>query len=231
MRDAALRLVSRAGRAVASREAVLVAALLLFGGLWTFGVLAEDLLTGDPLVQVDQRVAGWLHDRATPGLTTAFEAVTTLGSAGVLVPLTLVVVLALLVRTKRAEALFLTLVLVGAEGLTLILKAGFERQRPFFPDPLATESSFSFPSGHATVSLAVYGALGFLLARRSSSWRGRALWLAAAAGLVLLIGASRLVLGVHFLSDVLAGYSAGLVWLVACAVGIFRSPRRSDERG
>jgi hypothetical protein len=64
VRDAALRLVSRAGRAVASREAVLVAALLLFGGLWTFGVLAEDLLTGDPLVQVDQRApAGFTTGR------------------------------------------------------------------------------------------------------------------------------------------------------------------------
>lgn len=203
---------------------MLAAALLVFAGLWTFAVLAEDVLTGDPLVQLDQRLAGWLHDRATPGLTTAFEAVTTLGSASVIVPLALAAILVLLTRTKRAEALFVTLVLAGAEGLTMILKAGFERERPFFPDPLATESSFSFPSGHATVSLAVYGALGFLLARRSSSWRGRALWLGAAAGLVLLIGASRLVLGVHFLSDVLAGFSAGMVWLVLCAVGIFGRP-------
>ncbi len=203
---------------------MLAAALLVFAGLWTFAVLAEDVLTGDPLVQLDQRLAGWLHDRATPGLTTAFEAVTTLGSASVIVPLALAAILVLLTRTKRAEALFVTLVLAGAEGLTMILKAGFERERPFFPDPLATESSFSFPSGHATVSLAVYGALGFLLARRSSSWRGRALWLGVAAGLVLLIGASRLVLGVHFLSDVLAGFSAGMVWLVLCAVGIFGRP-------
>jgi membrane-associated phospholipid phosphatase len=191
-----------------------------------FGALAEDVVTRDPLVRVDAAVAAWLHARATPGLTAAFAAFTMLGSAWVIVPLALIVIVGLLVYSRRAEALFLALVLAGAEGLTLGLKAGFGRQRPYFADPLAVESSFSFPSGHATVSLAVYGALGFLLARRAATWRGRALWLGAATVLILLIGASRLFLGVHFLSDVLAGFSAGLVWLTLCAISVFRPSTR-----
>lgn len=219
----ALRRLARWGRqAISGRELALVALALIFGGLWAFAVLAEDVLTGDPLVQLDLRLAGWLHSHATPALSAAFVVVTTLGSAWVLVPLALVGMLVLLVLRRRADALLLMLALVGAEGLTLILKAGFERERPFFADPLALENTFSFPSGHATVSLAVYGALGFILARRRSSGRARALWLGATVGLVLLIGASRLYLGVHFLSDVLAGFSAGLVWLVLCVAAAAR---------
>lgn len=193
-----------------------MAAVLVVGGVWAFGVLVEDLLTGDPLVDVDRRLAGRLHDWATPTLTAAFTAVTTLGSAWVLVPLAVVIGLVLAGRGRRADALLLTLALLGSEGLALLLKAGFERERPFFADPLAVESSFSFPSGHATVSLAVYGALGYIGARRARTRQRRALVLAAAGVLVLLIGASRLYLGVHFLSDVLAGFSAGLVWVVLC---------------
>jgi membrane-associated phospholipid phosphatase len=94
-----------------------------------------------------------------------------------------------------------------------VMKLGFRRERPFFADPLATESTFSFPSGHALVSLAVYGAIALLLARRISSHRRGALLLAATAIWVALIGFSRLYLGVHFLSDVLAGFAAGAAWL------------------
>jgi undecaprenyl-diphosphatase len=93
------------------------------------------------------------------------------------------------------------------------MKLGFRRERPFFPDPLATESTFSFPSGHSLVSLAVYGSVALLLARRVRSPGRRALLFAGTALLVLAIGFSRLYLGVHFLSDVLAGYAAGAAWL------------------
>ena len=109
---------------------------------------------------------------------------------------------------------------VGSEVLTYALKQGFHRQRPFFPDPLATESTFSFPSGHSTVSIAVYGALAFITARQLTSWRASIAVLAGTATLVAAIGFSRLYLGVHFLSDALAGLTGGLAWLVLCILAI-----------
>ncbi len=200
--------------------------LLLFAALWAFGVLAEDVTTGDPIVRLDQQVADWLHDHRSSELTSLLRAVTTLGSAWVLVPLATVAAGYFLVRGFRRRAGLVALAIAGAEVLTLGLKAGFERQRPFFADPLASESSFSFPSGHATVSLALYGALAHLASRGLSSAAARRVVLGGTALVVLLIGFSRLYLGVHFLSDVLAGLSAGLAWLVLCvlALGTRRPP-------
>jgi undecaprenyl-diphosphatase len=117
-----------------------------------------------------------------------------------------------------ADLVLLVVAAVGAEVITIGLKQGFQRERPFFPDPLATERTFSFPSGHASVSLAVYGTLGYIAARHLETRRAQVLALVSAAVLVLLIGFSRLYLGVHFLSDVIAGYSIALAWVALCVV-------------
>lgn len=202
-----------------SPRSLALALLLICASLWAFGVLAEDVVTGDPIVRLDQQLANWLHDHGSSDLTSLLRAVTTLGSAWVLVPLALGSVAYLLARGSRRSAGLVALAIVGAEILTLGLKAGFERQRPFLADPLVSESSFSFPSGHATVSLALYGALAYLTSRRMGTVAGLSVLLGAAL-LVLLIGFSRLYLGVHFLSDVLAGFSAGLAWLVLCVLAL-----------
>jgi membrane-associated phospholipid phosphatase len=195
----------------------LVAGLaLLTACAWVFGAIAEDVVEGD--TRADTRFAGWLHERATPGWTDFFEAVTWLGNVPVLISITLISALVLWRSRRTSELLLLLLAFIGAEILTLGLKLGFQRERPFFADPLATESTYSFPSGHASISLAVYGTLGFILARHLATARTRITTLAAAAALVLLIGFSRLYLGVHFLTDVVAGFSLGLAWVTFCAL-------------
>lgn len=195
----------------------LVAALaILTASAWVFGALAEDVVEGD--THLDTRVADWLHDRATPGWTEFFEGVTFLGNVPVLFGVTLVVAIVLARIGRRNELPFLLLAVIGAEILTVGLKLGFQRERPFFSDPLATESTYSFPSGHSSVSLAVYGTLGFIAARHLPTVGARVAALAAAGALVLLIGFSRLYLGVHFLTDVVAGFSVGLAWVSLCAV-------------
>jgi undecaprenyl-diphosphatase len=171
-------------------------------------------------VQFDQELAADLHDQATPALTTAFKTVTVFGNAGVLVPATVLGVVLLAWRRRIYDATLLGLAVIGAELLTLALKLGFERERPFFPDPLATASGFSFPSGHATASLAFYGALAVLGVRRFGSLAARATILGGAVLFVLAIGFSRMYLGVHFLSDVLAGFSVGLAWLTLCVLAL-----------
>lgn len=203
---------------VRAYRGALVGLMLLFGSLWAFGVLVEDVVTGDPIVRLDARLANWLHEQARPSLTEFFEVVTVLGNAVVVIGLALVSVIVLARRGRRRDALLVAVAVTGAEALTLAMKLGFRRERPFFPDPLSTESTFSFPSGHAMVSVAVYGVLAFVLVRELASWRVRVVVLVSAAALVLLIGFSRLYLGVHYLSDVLAGFTGGLAWLVLCVL-------------
>jgi membrane-associated phospholipid phosphatase len=206
---AVARLVRELGPALAA------GLLLLALSAWAFAAIADEMADGE--TAYDQSIADWLHARATGPLTELFEAVTTLGNGIVLAGVTAIAAYLLARRRRGREAVLVVLAFAGAEVLSWSLKLGFRRDRPFFTDPLATESTFSFPSGHSTVSLAVYGALAVVLARQLLR-RHRALPLVAAAVLVGLIGFSRMYLGVHFLTDVLAGFAVGTAWLAACVV-------------
>ena len=209
---------------------VLIGLLMLAASLWAFAVLSEDVSTGDQIVSLDVRLANWLHEHARPPLTRLILVITTLGSSLVLIPLAATAALWLYRRRRAAEAAFVVLALGGALALNGILKSVFERERPSFADPLAEASWFSFPSGHASASIAVYGALALLGARALRSWRARGACLGTAAALVVLIGFSRLYLGVHYLSDVLAGFSLGLVWLAVCTLFVILLRRERPGR-
>jgi membrane-associated phospholipid phosphatase len=190
---------------------LLGALFALAAGLWAFGLITDDVLEDE--TGTDQRLADWLHGQATDPLTDLFHGITFLGNFVTLLAVTVLAVTILWRRRERTDAVFVALAFIGAQVLSSGMKLGFRRDRPFFPDPLATESTFSFPSGHALVSLAVYGAIALVLARRLSTNGRRALLVGTVAVLVLAIGFSRLYLGVHFLSDVLAGFAAGIAWL------------------
>jgi membrane-associated phospholipid phosphatase len=217
-----------AGLVNAVRLELLAGLAILTGSAWIFGWMVEDLAEGD--TKVDHRFANWLHEHATPRLTTFFENVTRLGNVSTLVVVVLVGVVVLWRKRLFRDLVLLLLAAVGAEMITVGLKLGFERERPFFSDPLAHESSYSFPSGHASVSLAVYGTIGFIAARHLAGRKAQVAALAAAAVLIVFIGFSRLYLGVHFLSDVVAGFSLGLAWVTLCAV-LLHLRLRFKERG
>ena len=193
---------------------LLAALAVLTAGAWIFGWTAEELVEGD--THLDTRFANWLHEHATSGWTAFFEKVTWLGNVPVLTTITAIAGLILWRRGQSAELTLLLLAVIGTQILTLGLKLGFERERPFFPDPLATESSYSFPSGHSSMSLALYGTLGFIVARHAPTRQRQLAALAGATVLVLMIGFSRLYLGVHYLSDVIAGFSLALAWVALC---------------
>jgi membrane-associated phospholipid phosphatase len=191
-----------------------------------FALLAQAYASGSPLVRVDTRLAAAMHANVVPSATTALAAVTTLGSTAALALVAAAVGGYLLGRGRGRDALLLVVVLVGAQLLTWLLKATFERPRPSFDDPIATAGWFSFPSGHALSSIAVYGALAYVFADRLRSRWARAVGFGVLALLVAAIGFSRLYLGVHYLTDVLAGYSAGLA-LLLLAIGVTHAPLRS----
>jgi membrane-associated phospholipid phosphatase len=205
---------------------LIIGLLVLAAGGWVFGALAEEVAEDD--TGLDNRIADELHEHATRPLTEFFEAVTTLGNGIVLAGVAAIAAYLLARRRYYPEAVLMVLAYVGAEVLSYSLKLAFRRDRPFFTDPLATVSTYSFPSGHATVSVAVYGALCLVLLRLLTG-PARVVCLAATVLLVSLIGFSRLYLGVHFLSDVLAGFSVGLAWLALCVVVLDLHHRRRSR--
>jgi membrane-associated phospholipid phosphatase len=194
-----------------------------------FALLAQAYAAGSPLVELDTWLANALHANPVPSATTAFSAITMLGSTLVLALVAGVTAAYLVWRARGRDAALVAVAFAGAQLLTWILKATFERPRPAFDDPVATAGWFSFPSGHALSSIAVYGTLAYLLAGALRSWRTRAAGLAGVALLVAAIGFSRLYLGVHYLTDVLAGYSAGLAWLLF-AIALLRMRGTRAER-
>lgn len=183
-----------------------------------FSVL-EDVVTSDPLVVADGRIAEAVLPLRTPALTRLMLAVTVLGDwefVGIAL-LALCVALSLARRRRDAQAL-LTSVAV-AEVFIILGKQMVRRPRPFL-QPLVSEASFSFPSGHTLIAVSFYGLLAFLLYRSSRTRLRRALALLGGLGVVLAIGFSRIYLGAHWPSDVLASLAAGGAWLTLVITAI-----------
>jgi membrane protein DedA with SNARE-associated domain/membrane-associated phospholipid phosphatase len=193
--------------------------LVAAGCVWLFGVVAEDLLNNDPLVRFDQTLATILHDRATPTLTAFFLVVTALGSLETIGLLGLVVGVIFGVRRQWFNLGTWLAALAGGLVLNELLKELFARPRPYFEHPLVLETSYSFPSGHATMSLIFYGMLAYFCVLALRTWRARTAVVFGASLLVLLIGFSRIYLGVHYFSDVVAGFASGGIWLSALITG------------
>jgi undecaprenyl-diphosphatase len=120
----------------------------------------------------------------------------------------------LLYRGQRSEATILLIAAVGAIVLNNLLKIAFGRARPMLWERVVNVGQYSFPSGHAMISLVIFGISGYLLSSKFPQWRGWIISLTLV--LVIGIGLSRLYLGVHWPTDIIAGYAAGVVWLVTC---------------
>jgi undecaprenyl-diphosphatase len=196
-----------------------VGLLMSAGCLWLFGGLAEDIVHRDPLVRFDQAIATSLHGWATPAATTIFVLITDLG-APVVALLGVIIAIFYSWRRQWLHVGVWLAALGGGEILNLLLKQLFARPRPVFVHPLLLETDYSFPSGHAMGSLIVYGMLAYFAVLALRTWRARVAVVCGVTLLVLLIGFSRLYLGVHYFSDVVAGYAAGGVWLSACITGM-----------
>jgi len=169
------------------------------------------------------------EDLATPvgpGWVAFFSReLTTLGGWAVLTLLSLLLAGFFLVRRQWYYAGVLAAVVIGQTLLSNVLKVLFARERPDFLPHLVEASSKSFPSGHATSAAAVYLTLGLLLANIAETRAQRTYILACAITLAILIGASRVYLGVHYPSDVLAGWSLGAGWASAVWLAAWRLKR------
>ena len=198
--------------------------------LWIFVGLAEDVINNEPLAGLDLTISATLHAWATPAATAVFVLITDLATPVTIGVLVVLVTLLHALRRQWLHVLMWLVTVVGGEALSQLLKSIFARPRPVFEYPLLLARGFSFPSGHAMSALLLYGMLAYFAILRLRSWSGRSAVVVGTAVLVLLIGISRLYLGMHFLSDVIAGYAAAGVWLSTCITAM-EGIRRGDFRG
>ena len=185
-----------------------------------------------PLLEIDDGARDALHAVAVDHepFVTAMKTLSTIGSAIVYITLFALIALWLTARRLPRLALFVVVTMLGSWLLNSLVKVAVDRARPVLPDPVAHAGGMSFPSGHAqsaTVAAAILLLIFLPLLRGRPS--GRRIAVGAAAAMVLAIGFSRVALGVHYVSDVLAGYVLGAAW-VAATTAAFSAWRREQGR-
>jgi membrane-associated phospholipid phosphatase len=211
--------------------ALVIGLLTAAAALVLFTWLGREILEGEVLA-FDDRLRTLVHDLASPRLTTLMRAASLYGGPVVLVPAGLAAGVVFLIKGWHRGALLVAVNLAGAGLLNWLLKFSFARVRPasFFDYPLP--GSPSFPSGHALYAASVFGGLAVLVTARIRNPPLRfAIWVVA-IGLILLVGLSRVYLGVHYPSDVFAGYAIGIIWVTAVAIGdrLARHRRRGRSK-
>jgi undecaprenyl-diphosphatase len=206
-----------------SEARILALMLVLLGGAaWLFFGVLEDVINGDPLVLADGAIYNALQEVRTPAGDAIMVGITELGDTRVVVAVTAVVFLWLLWKRARRTAVFWLVAVAGASALNTVIKVTLHRARP---DELLYSgwSAFSFPSGHSTTNMVLYGFLALLIARELRP----ALQLSVALGaavLIFLIAFSRLYLGAHWFSDVVGGAAFGSAWLILLGLIYLRRP-------
>jgi membrane-associated phospholipid phosphatase len=197
--------------------ALTVALGLIFAAALGFGLVADMVTSKTGLYRLDASAAAWGAEHATPTSTRVLDVVTWLGATVTVLSVTVVLgVLEWVERRRLAVLAFMVTVVVGQNLIANLVKVLVDRERPPVPH-LAPSSGFSFPSGHTAAAAATWAAVALVLGR------GRPLpvkaWLAAGAALIAVaVAASRVLLGVHWLTDVIGGAALGFGWFVVCSV-------------
>ena len=189
-------------------------------GVWLFGGLLEEVLDNATLVHWDIAAANWIHSTTTAAGAKLFIVVTNLGSPVAMSAIAVIGAATMFVRRHRLLASAWAAAAAGGALLDYVLKTTIHRTRPEYAASFLHGSSYSFPSGHAMGSLIGYGFLAYaiVLTGQRRGWR-RGIVFGTAALLALVIGISRIYLGVHYPSDVAGGWAAGLIWLAVCITG------------
>lgn len=189
---------------------------LLLAALGMFTAIAVEVMRGGPLTLLDARLALYLHAHASGGWTRAMLALTHLHSQAGIGALAVLLGGWFFARKAWPWLLALAIAVPGGMLLNTLLKHLFMRARPVFDDPILTLGSYSFPSGHTASATVLYGLMVAYVLSRAPGRAARAATVVAAVLMVALVGVSRLYLGAHFLSDVLAALAEGGAWLALC---------------
>ena len=202
---------------VATGLALTLALMLAIAGGVLFGVLAYLVRTNAHLFGIDQSVASWGNAHASTLSTNVLNAVTQLGSIYVVVVLCVILATVETVVQRSAWVVaFILAVMAGEEVLVLSVKQLADRVRPAF-NPVAATLGPSFPSGHSATAAAFYATAALLIGRRRPRPQ-RAALIGLAAGIAVGVAASRVLLDVHWLTDVIAGLALGWAWFAVCSI-------------
>jgi undecaprenyl-diphosphatase len=196
--------------------------------LFCFAWLSEEVLERGS-GRFDSAVRGVVHEYASPPVTAIFRFVTNLGDWPVVLAGTLVLIFLFLYRRDHDHLGILLVTMTGAGILDGVLKLAFHRLRP---DPFfgARPSTYSFPSGHSLISFCFYGLIaGMINFQLEKRWQRALVWTVAGL-LIAMIGLSRIYLGVHWPTDVVAGYAAAIIWMGAVGVMARRVEARRARR-
>ena len=204
-------------------------ALLLVAG-YAFSELAEAVMGQRAITLLDVRVAHWFNLHAREPLTGLMRAVSAAHTVAGMV--LLVTALAMYLWRTRARYWLLALLISVPGGMLLnvALKYVFQRARPVFDDPLVTLATYSFPSGHTAAATCFYGLLASYLVIARPAWSVRVATVAFCLMMILLVAFSRVYLGAHYLSDVLAAMAESVAWLAVCITAISTLRRRREGR-
>lgn len=203
---------------------MLLCVLTLFAGI----AAALNVMPPGELPRFDRALAQSLHDHMPLPALRVVALLTHLGSATFVAPAAILVLLFLLLRRQWQRGLAWALALGGVVPINGGLKLLFHRARPLHGQGFIIKSDWSFPSGHAFGSLVFYGMLACLLLRFLPARFHRGV-IAAAVAMIGMVGSSRILLQVHYFSDMLAGYAAGAAWLLLC-IGVAEYGRRDKCR-
>ena len=206
--------------------------LIFVGAVALFTTIAEDVVNKTGLIVVDHNLAQWLHAHATSRFTSLMFVVTTFGSAPVVAGIALVVGIVLAWQRNWDRFLTLALAVPGGSLINVLMKEAFQRPRPSLKEAFVHLTTYSFPSGHASSSVFLYGLLAVFAVQSFRKWESRVFSVLAGIVMIALIGFSRVYLGAHYLSDVLGGIVEGVAWLTLCltAVGTLRRARRRAQQ-
>lgn len=203
---------------------ILLAIALVIGGTWLFIGVADEVIEGETAT-IDERLLLALRNPADhsdplgpPWVEESMRDFTALGGGGVLILLSASIVIYLIILRKYRVALLIALAVIGGALFSQLLKNTFERPRPDLVPHGSIVYSTSFPSGHSMSAAATYLTLGALLARLQPRRRLKLYVLFLAMLITVLVGVSRIYLGVHWPTDVLAGWTAGAVWAALCGL-------------
>ncbi|MCU1350454.1 MAG: hypothetical protein JWO56_3484 [Acidobacteria bacterium] len=200
----------------------LIIVIGLLATMWvaeTFVDIAELVHTKSTKLQMlDMRIHDWAIGERNAGATPFFVTMTILGGPVGLAAIMVVVAIVLAVKKRWSLLAYVAVTTGGGALLNLSLKQYFERARPDVAEMLRRANGYSFPSGHAMGSTVAFGALAYLAYRLLPRWRWKAAAIALAIDLILCVAASRVYLGVHWISDVGAGIFAGTAWVTATTV-------------
>ena len=191
---------------------LLVGLAAAIGTIVFFGWLADEVLDGETR-QFDEATRAAVHQFASPAMTTAMRGISFLGSMLFLTIATIAVITWFALRRWGREAKLMAATMIGASALNVTLKLAFKRARPVPFFDLLPPESYSFPSGHALTSACFFGAFAAIITARMKSRRARTLVWIVCITMFVLIGLSRIYLGVHHTTDVIAGFAAAAIWI------------------